>query len=273
MQKFATSPLDVFGSLFRSHELVWNLVRRELAIRYKGSILGIAWSLLVPIFLLTIYTLVFSGIFKSRWSGSATESTTDFAVILFAGLMVFNFFSECINRAPGIIVANVNLVKKVIFPLEILTWVTVASGLVNMAVSLLVLLVAQIILTASLQWTLVLFPLVLLPLILTTLGCVWFLSSLSVFIRDIAQITGLITTALMFLSAVFFPAAALSEEYRWLVFLNPLATVIEWSRGVLIFGQIPSIKEILVTSLGGFVVAYLGFVWFQKSRKGFADVL
>jgi lipopolysaccharide transport system permease protein len=223
--------------------------------------------------LLGIYTIVFSGIFKSRWGENTAESTTDFAVILFAGLMTFNFFAECINRAPSIIVSHSNLVKKVIFPLEILVWVTIASALVTTMISLLVLLVVQAILTSTLPWTLVLFPVVLAPLILMTLGFVWFLSSLSVFVRDVAQVTGLITTSLLFLSAVFFPATALSEEYRWLVLLNPLATVIEWSRGVLVFGTPPSITAVFITLTCGFVIAYLGFVWFQKSRKGFADVL
>ena len=273
MQTFSASPVDLFRSLVRSWELVCALVKRELVSRYKGSALGIVWSFIIPIAMLAIYTVVFSGIFKSRWGQDGSESKTEFAVILFAGLMVFNFFSECINRAPGIIVSNVNLVKKVVFPLEILAWVTIASALFNTLVSMVVLVAVQGVLSSSLPWTTVLFPIVLIPLILISLGLVWFLSSLSVFIRDIGHIMGLLTTGLLFLSAVFFPVTAIPEKYRWLVLLNPVATVVEWSRGVLIFGSLPSALSFLAMTSFGAIVAYLGFVWFQKSRKGFADVL
>jgi lipopolysaccharide transport system permease protein len=223
--------------------------------------------------MLAIYTVVFSGIFKSRWGGDGSESQAEFALILFAGLAVFNFFGECINRAPGIIVSNANLVKKVVFPLEILAWVTIASALFNTFVTLLVLILVQLFLTSALPWTVVLFPLIMVPLILISLGLVWFLSSLSVFIRDVGQVTGLVTTGLLFLSAVFFPASALPERYRWLACLNPVATSVEWGRGVLIFGTLPSVRGLALMTAVGLVVAYLGFVWFQKSRKGFADVL
>jgi lipopolysaccharide transport system permease protein len=273
MQSFSTSPQDIIRSLVRSWGLLWTLVQRELASRYKGSALGIVWSFLIPLAMLAIYTVVFSGVFKSRWGGEASESQAEFALILFAGLAVFNFFAECVNRAPGVIVSNPNLVKKVVFPLEILAWVTIASALFNTFVSLIILLLVQAFLDSSLPWTCILFPLIMLPLVLISLGLVWFLSSLSVFIRDIGQVTGLVTTGLLFLSAVFFPASALPDRYRWLVFLNPVAISVEWGRGVLIFGRIPSVDGLAIMTALGIVVAYFGFIWFQKTRKGFADVL
>lgn len=273
VQTFSTSPRDLFASLVRSRELLCTLVKRELVSRYKGSLLGIVWSFLIPLVMLVIYTVVFSGIFKSRWGGEGAENKVEFAIILFAGLAVFNFFAECITRAPGIIVSNSNLVKKVVFPLEILSWVTIFSALFNTLVSLIVLLAVQLGLGSSIPWTVVLFPLIIVPLVFIALGLVWFVSSLSVFIRDVGQITGLVTTGLLFLSAVFFPASALPEGYRWLAFINPIAIVVEWSRGVLIYGTLPSLTGMAVMTVASLVVAYLGFVWFQKSRKGFADVL
>lgn len=273
VQTFSTSPRDLFTSLVRSRELLRTLVKRELVSRYKGSLLGIVWSFIIPIAMLVIYTAVFSGIFKSRWGGEGGDDKVEFAIVLFAGLAVFNFFAECLTRAPGIIVSNSNLVKKVVFPLEILAWVTVVSALFNTFVSLIVLLAVQVCLRSPIPWTVVLFPLIILPLILISLGLVWFLSSLSVFIPDVGQVTGLVTTGLLFLSAVFFPASALPEGYRWLAFINPVAIAVEWSRGVLIYGTLPSLGSLTGMTIASLVVAYLGFVWFQKSRKGFADVL
>lgn len=273
MQTFSISPSGFFGSLIQSWTLLRTLVQRELVSRYKGSLLGIVWSFLIPLVMLAIYTMVFSGIFKSRWGGEGADSKAEFALILFAGLSVFNFFAECLNRAPSTIVSNANLVKKVVFPLEILAWVTVASALFNTFISLIILLIVQAILNSSVPWTVLMFPFVMLPLVMISLGLVWFLSSLSVFIRDVGQVTGLVTTGLLFLSAVFFPATALPEEYRWLAAINPVATSVEWGRGVLIFGDLPDVISFTVMTLVGLVVAYLGFVWFQKSRKGFADVL
>lgn len=273
VKTFSTSPHELFGSLTRGRELLCTLVKRELVSRYKGSLLGIVWSFLIPLVMLVIYTVVFSGIFKSRWGGDGGESKAEFALILFAGLAVFNFFGECVNRAPGIIVSNTNLVKKVVFPLELLAWVTIASALFNLLVSLMILLVVQLLLNGTLPWTVLLFPLIMAPLTLFSLGLVWFLSALSVFIRDVGQVTGLVTTGLLFLSAVFFPASALPQGYQWLGFINPVAIAVEWGRGVLIFGVVPSVFGLAAMTLVGLVVAYLGFVWFQKSRKGFADVL
>jgi lipopolysaccharide transport system permease protein len=273
VQTFSTSPRALFGGLFRSWVLFRTLVQRELVSRYKGSVLGIVWSFLIPLAMLGIYTVVFSGIFQSRWGAEGGDSQVEFALILFAGLAVFNFFAECVNRAPSRIVSNSNLVKKVVFPIEILAWVTIASALFNTFVSVIILLLVQAIVSCSVPWTALLFPLVMLPLILISLGLVWFLSSLSVFIRDVDQVIGLVTTGLLFLSAVFFPVSALPESYQWLVLVNPVAVAVEWGRGALVFGTLPSATSLIIMTTVGLLVAYIGFVWFQKSRKGFADVL
>ena len=148
------------------------------------------------------------------------ESKTDFAIILFAGMIVFNLFAEIVNRAPGLVTSNVNYVKKVVFPLEILPGVALGSALFHSLISLLVLLLAQFILTLSLPWTIIFFPLVLLPVSFFCMGIAWFLSAIGVFIRDVGQVTGLLTTILMFMSAVFYPLSALPEEYQFFGLLN-----------------------------------------------------
>lgn len=263
----------MFKSLWRNRQLVWQMTRREVVGRYRGSLIGLAWSFLNPLLMLVVYTFVFSVIFKARWGGDVNETKTDFAIILFAGMIVFGLFSEIINRAPGLIVSNVNFVKKVVFPLEILPWVTLGSVLFHSFVSLIVLLLVQLTLKFFLPWTVLLFPLVLLPLIFASMGAAWFLASIGVYVRDIGQVMGVFTTVLMFLSAVFYPVSSLPETYQFWLRLNPLVLIITESRKVLVYGSLPDWPSLGAGMLAGLLIAAAGFWWFQKTRKGFADVL
>lgn len=270
---YGTSPVAMLLSLWRNRQLIWQMTRREVLGRYRNSLLGLAWSFINPLLMLIVYTFVFSVIFKSRWNTSGNESKTNFAIILFAGLIVFNFFSEIVNRAPGLIISNVNYVKKVVFPLEILPWVALGSVLFHSLVSLIVLLLLQLIVNLSMPWTILFFPIVLLPLVFACMGIAWFLAALGVFVRDIGQLTTLFTTVLMFTSAIFYPLNALPKEYQELLKLNPLALIINESRNVLVFGNVPNWNSLAVASIIGFIMATAGFWWFQKMRKGFADVI
>jgi lipopolysaccharide transport system permease protein len=262
----------MFKSLWRNRLLIWQMTQRDIAARYRGSVIGLAWSFINPLLMLLVYTFVFSVVFNARW-GVEEESRTDFAIILFAGMIVFGLFSEMINRAPGQIVSNANYVKKVVFPLEILSWVSLGSVLFHSLVSLAVLLLAQLLINLSLPWTVILFPLVLLPLIFASLGGAWFLAALGVYVRDIGQITAVFTTVLMFMSAVFYPISALPESYQAWLRLNPLVLIITESRKVLILGRLPDWSWLGISLLMGLTIAFAGFWWFQKTRKGFADVL
>lgn len=272
MRNFSISPREMAASLWRNRTLVKALVQREVVGRYRGSLMGILWSLFNPIFMLIVYTFVFSVVFKARWN-VGSDSKTEFALVLFAGLIVFNMFAECVNRAPGLILGNANYVKKVVFPLEILPWAALGSTLFHGTVSLLVWLVAYAIFFGMPQITVLLFPLVIIPLLLFIMGLTWGLASLGVYLRDISQFVGIVTTVLMFLSPVFYPASALPKEYGYLLSLNPLTPAIEQVREVLFWGRVPDLKAMCVYLLSAGIVAWLGFAWFQKTRKGFADVL
>lgn len=267
------SLVAMFESLWRNRQLIWQMTRREIQSRYRGSIIGLAWSFINPILLLLVYTFVFSVIFKSRWGVGEQESKVDFAIALFVGLIVFGIFAECVNRAPMLIVYNVNYVKKVVFPLEILPWIPLGSVLFNSLISLVVLLLLQFIVNHILPWTIIFFPLILLPLIFASMGIAWLLAALGVYMRDVGQVTGIFTTILMFLSAVFYPVAALPEEYRGWLLLNPLILIIEESRKALIFGISPDWTSLGIALLASFAICAAGFWWFQKTRKGFADVI
>lgn len=272
MQEYSISPLELVNSAWRNRELIKALTVREVVSRYRGSVFGLMWSFFNPVFMLAVYTFVFSVVFKSRWHAGST-SKGEFAIVLFAGLIVFYVFTECVNRAPGIILSNTNYVKRVVFPLEILPIVSLAAALFHALVSLVVWFIFYFIVFGLPPSTIWLFPFVILPLIAITVGCSWFLASLGVFLRDIGQVVGILTTALTFLSPLFFPASALPAEYQRLFLLNPMAPVIEEARDVLIWGDVPSIKSYLAYLLFSTIVAWLGFAWFQKTRKGFSDAI
>lgn len=272
MLNFSLSPREMLATFWRNQDLIKTLIKREVIGRYRGSVLGILWSFFNPVFMLTVYTFVFSVVFKARWNDGG-DSKTEFAVILFAGLMVFNLFAECINRAPGLIVSNVNYVKKVVFPLEILPMVSFGAAAFHTAISFGVWLLFFLLFFGLPPITAFLLPIVILPLALLTLGLSWFLASLGVYLRDVGQFIGIATTTLMFLSPIFYPASALPEQYQPILLLNPLTAVIEQVRDILIWGMIPDWLFFGNSLVSSAVVSWLGFAWFQKTRKGFADVL
>lgn len=254
--------------------LVVSLIRREVAGRYRGSALGIVWSLLTPLFMLAVYTFIFGTVFKARWTGAGDNtSVAEFAIILFAGLIVFQLFAEVVNRAPGLILANQNYVKKIVFPLQILVPVALGSALFHAAVSFLVLFVFILVTYGAIPWTALLLPIVLAPFCLMILGIGWLLASLGTYVRDIGQVLGPIVTALMFLSPIFFPLSALPEWLQPWLTLNPIALPVTQTRDILVFARLPDFAALGLYALVATAVAWLGYIWFQKTRKGFADVL
>lgn len=272
MRHFPATPVEMVASLWRNRSLIHASAKREVLGRYRGSALGLLWSFFNPLFMLTVYTFVFSEVFKARWSASSS-SKTEFALVLFAGLIVFNLFAECVNRAPGLVLANPNYVKKVVFPLEILPFVGLMSALYHALISLGVWLVAYVVFFGVPHVSVLLFPLVLAPLVLFIMGLSWGLASLGVFLRDVSQIMGVVTAVLMFLSPIFYPTSSLPEAYRHLLYLNPLTPVIEMTRDLLYWGKLPELLDLSLYWLATSAIAWLGFAWFQKTRKGFADVL
>lgn len=266
------NPIGIIINLWVYHDLIKQFTKRDLLARYKGSYLGILWSFLTPLLMLTVYTFVFSEVFKAKW-GVGSDSKVEFAMVIFCGLTAFNLFAECINRAPGLVLSNANYVKKVVFPLEILPVAVLLSALVQAAISLFILLIGLVVLMGVFNWTLVFLPLVLIPLLLFTLGLSWFLASLGVYLRDIGQIVSVFTQALMFLSPIFYPASAIPEKFRLILYLNPINYVVEDMRRIIIWGQMPEWNWLINGTLVGLLVSVLGYIWFQRTRKGFADVL
>jgi lipopolysaccharide transport system permease protein len=236
--------------------------------------MGLFWSFVHPVLMLTVYTFVFSVVFKAKWGSIGDEeSQTSFALLLFAGLIVHGLFAEVLNQAPNQILNNVNYVKKVVFPLEILPIISLLTALFHSLVSICVLLIAFTAINLYLPWTVILIPIVLMPLIMLILGLAWVFASLGTFIRDIGQTIGIVTTVMLFLSPVFYPLSAMPDKYQPYIMANPLTFIIEQAREVLIFGNQPSWIGLGIYMSIATLVAWLGYSWFQKTRKGFADVL
>ncbi|WP_374600975.1 ABC transporter permease [Niveibacterium sp.] len=272
MHSFSISPTEMFSSFWKNKGLIKALAQREVVGRYRGSVMGILWSFVNPVFMLLVYTFVFSVVFKARWN-TGSESRSEFALILFSGLMVFNVFSECVNGAPSLISSNANYVKKVVFPLEVLPWVSLASSLFHFLVSFVVWLVFYVVIIGWPGVTVLLLPLVLFPLVLFVMGVSWVLASLGVYLRDVSQFAQIATSVLMFLSPIFYPANALPPEFRNGLLYNPLSIVIEQTRDVLLWSRVPDVSQYVGHLIGAATICWLGFSWFQKTRKGFADVL
>jgi len=272
MQPFPASPKGLIDSIVNHHRLIRALAAREIAARYRGSLLGFAWSVVQPIFMLAIYAFVFSEVFKSRWPGG-TGSKAEFGLVLFAGLLVFNMFSEVFNRAPTLILSNANYVKRVVFPLEILSLVSVITAMFNLVVSLAVWMAFYWIALGTPHLTSLLFPVALIPLVLMLAGLSWLFAALGVYLRDIAQVAAILTTAMMFLTPIFFPVEAVPAAFKPLLELNPLASIVQQVRDVLMWNK--GLDPVgYGTSLAiSLMIMIFGFAFFQKVRKGFADVL
>lgn len=267
-------PIKMIKNLWAHRELIGQFTRREVLQHYKGSFLGLAWSFVTPLAMLAVYTIAFSVILGARWENSTqSDSHFEFALILFAGLIVFNVFSDTILSAPRLIISNRNYVKKVVFPLEILPVSKLAGALVDSLFSLFILQVGIIIILGQLSWMIIFLPLMYLPLIFLSLGLGWFLASLGVYIRDIGNLTLVIVRMLLFLTPIFYPISLVPENVRIIIYLNPLAFIVNHFRRVLIFEQMPDWGEYLILTAAMFAICMLGYIWFMKSKKTFADVV
>jgi lipopolysaccharide transport system permease protein len=260
--------------MLRQHrQLLKQLTWREVQVRYRGSWLGVFWSLLTPLLMLTLYTFVFCVVFQARWNAQADEGKLDFALSLFAGLTIFNLFSETINAAPTLILGHTNYVKRVVFPLEVLPLARFLSGLTQAGFSLAILLAVNLAYRGSIAWTLVFLPAVLLPAALVTLGLAYFLASLGVFVRDIGNLVAPASTALLFLSPVMYPLSKLPEELQPVLAYNPLAPIVDGFRRVTIECRPPDWPSWTAVTLFGVMLAWAGWTWFARSKNAFADVL
>lgn len=252
--------------------LIAELAKRDVQGRYRGASFGLLWSLISPFLMLMVYTFAFGSVMKGRWPELEADRSS-FAIILFAGLIVHGFFAECFTRSVALVSSNPNFVKRVIFPLEILPWPMVLSALFHVAMNLAVFLVLRLVMDGNFSWTVVFFPVVILPLVVLMLGVSWFMAAAGVYFRDLNQVTGVISMAMLFLSSAMMPVESVPETYRWVFQLNPLSFIIDQARDVLLWGRFPDWVALGGYLLFSLVIFYIGYAWFTLTRRGFADVI
>jgi lipopolysaccharide transport system permease protein len=260
-----------FGSLWRYRSLILELTKREFSSRYRGSFGGIAWSFAQPLFLLTVYTITFGVILKSRWGFSG--SSAEYALMLFAGLIVFNLFSECLLKSTALVIGNPNFVKKIVFPLELLPVITVATALVHAVVGIVVWFAGYVLLYGTPKATAFFFPVVILCLLPVLLGTVWALAALGVVIRDISQLTGMLNHTLLFLTPIFYSIEAAPPLLQKLLILNPLTFIVEQLRLVLFYGQMPALKGLAAYFILASLFSVAALTLFRRLRPHFADMV
>ncbi len=268
-------PLAAIRKWLKYQELIFQLTSREISHRYQGTYLGVIWSFITPLLMLLIYTFVFSIIFQARWGDHihAAQSMPQFALTLYAGLIPFVVFSESVNRASTVILGVPNYVKKIVFPLEILPMVVVGGILVHSLISIGILIVLAYVFTGTCSYTLFLLPLVYIPLVFLCLGLSWFLASLGVYSRDIRNGVEIIVQMLMFLSPVFYPANMVPEKLRAVLGINPLTSILDNFRRVLLWNEYPNWTLWGIWTVVTLLLALLGYLWFMKTKDGFTDIM
>lgn len=267
------NPLHMARSLWAQRDLTRQFVVREVVGRYRGSALGLLWSLVNPLVLLLVYTFLFGVVFEGRWPYHESNGLAEYALIIFCGISAYNIFSEAVGRAPGLILGVPNYVKKVVFPLEILPVSSLGSALFHGGVSLGLVVLGNLLMTGRLAWTLPLLPLVALPLVFLALGVGWLLASLGVFVRDIGYTVALVIQVLFFATPIFYPIEEIPAPFNAAIRLNPMAPIVENFRRVILWGELPSWRGLALWTGLTFVVMVLGYAFFMKTKKAFADVL
>jgi len=253
--------------------LLYALVKRDISARYRGSWLGLFWSVLNPILLLVVYYFVFTHVFKARLPQLYDGRDIAFSGFIFSGLIVYFLFSEVITRAPSVIQDNANYVKKVVFPIEVLPLVTVLSAAFNFVIAFVVLQGFLLISGEGIKLTSLMFPLIAVPYLLFLMGIAWFVSALAVYLRDVTYVVGFIATAMMFLSPVFYPPEVVPAGFRAVMFFNPLTYFIESFRMSVVAGVVPPADFMLIPAVIGIGTCVAGYAFFQRVRRGFADIL
>lgn len=258
------------SSFIKNRNLILRMAKRQISSRYKGSVLGIFWSFLNPIIMLLVYSFVFGVVFKTKWGVDTNEN---FTIVLFTGLIIHAFLAESIVVSPNIILSNVNYVKKIVFPVEILSFIYLSTSFFNFIIGILLIFLGQAILGGGITLMWLYLPLIILPLIFLNLSVLWIFSSLGVYLRDLGQVAPIISTLLLFLCPIFYPLSAMPESFQSVMLLNPLSYLVEQSREILIFGREPNILNLSIYTVVTIFISQLSYGFFIKTKKGFADVL
>ncbi|MGH7369426.1 MAG: ABC transporter permease, partial [Candidatus Methylomirabilaceae bacterium] len=263
--------VGALSGLYRHGALIRNFVKRDLQARYRGSAIGLMWSVVHPLVMLGLYTYIFSSILRVRVG--AAEGTGSFAIYLFCGLLPWNAFAEALNRSTGVVLEHANLIKRTIFPSQILPIYPVVSGIFNQLIGLGILLVALLVTSHPFSSLLLLLPAVLLFQFALTVGLAWIVAGLTVFVRDLGQLVGMVLTIWVFLTPIFYPPTLVPEQLRFLLAANPMYALVESYRCLILKGQLPPSADLAVLAFVALPVFVLGYWMFTRMQGAFADVI
>lgn len=264
--------IDAASAFRRYSSLFLMMVKRDVAARYKGSWLGLFWSVINPLLLMIVYGFVFGVIFKARWPAQG-DTEVSFIVLLFCGLIVHMMFADVLGRSASVIRDNANYVKKVVFPLTIFSGVVSVSGLFHFLVSFVVLVFVSSFMGGYLTWHVIFLPVLLLQYLLFCTGVAWLVSVLGVFFKDLTHIIGFISTVFLFTCPIFFPENYVPEKFQIVLAINPLTYYVEAVRGVVAFHSLPSLGGFLTSLMVALITFVVGLWFFRKTKGSFADVV
>lgn len=259
--------------LVQNFDLFKQTTKRTVLQKYKGSYLGLVWSFILPLCMLAVYTFVFGTVFKARWDYQVSSNSAEFALILFVGISIYSVFSEVVASAPNLVIGNPNYVKKVIFPVELLSMTSICSAMVQLCFNLVIILISKALVLRVFDLMPLLLPIVLLPLIFLLLGISWLLSSIGAYVKDMRQISTLITLVFGYLTPIFYPASMVPENLRVILYLNPMTYLVENARNVLIYNQWPDWKQLAIVTTISYFIMLAGLSVFKRIKSGFSDVI
>ncbi|OBZ07845.1 hypothetical protein A8L34_24750 [Bacillus sp. FJAT-27264] len=263
-----------FFNLYKSKDLLVELTKRDFQQRYKGSVLGVIWAMLSPLLMLGVYSFIFVSVFKSKWGDSSIQDGNMlYTMMIFAGLIPFQIFSESVNRSVNVLSQSSNYIKKVVIPIEIIPFSIVFSTIINSFFSVALLVIGKIMFLSTPNWTFIFIPLILIPIMILSLGASLIVAALGIYLRDLVYVVGLLVNILFYMSPIFYSAEAIPERFRFFIHLNPIAPIITQFRNVFINGQLFSVSSYITSLLVSIIVFLLGLSIFNYLRKGFADVI
>jgi lipopolysaccharide transport system permease protein len=265
----AITPL---GTIWRHRSLIWQLASRDVEARYRASVLGVLWAVALPVALFAVYLFVFTTVLRARWE-TPSGTQAEVALFIFSGLLLFTLLAETVNRAPYLITEAPHFVKKVVFPVEILPIVALLSAILPFLIGAVILLATMVAMGFGLPWTIVYYPLLIIPIALLALGSSWLLSAMAVYLPDLRHVVGVVVTMLLFLTPIFYPASALPPQFSAFNELNPIAWTIESSKDVLFWGRAFAWRDYAFVTAASALIAWFGYGFFMASKRGFADVM
>jgi lipopolysaccharide transport system permease protein len=261
------SPLAIVRTLVAHRRLLAQLSKTSLSSNHRGSLLGRAWVVLDPLIMLAVYGFVFGMIFASRGGRS------DFVLGLYGGMLAYQIFSAAAVASASVVPASRNYVKQLVFPVEILPASTVGGVIIPSLIGFALLLIALLIVKQAIPWTAVLLPIIVLPVVLIALGSAWLFGALGVYVPDVRRIVALVAQVGFFITPIIWPIEQFPKDWAWVVHLNPLTAVVEGVRAVTLKGIQPDWSALGWSALFGLVLCQVGYAFFMKTKRGFADVL